>query len=83
MMIQSELIRNNKKIYGNDIFETELDNVIIPQETLPTLKAELKNIGLEAKARHGQEAHSDHILKRIQEKPSELLEYLIDEDTGL
>lgn len=27
------------------------DNVIIPQETLPTLKAELKNIGLEAKAR--------------------------------
>lgn len=27
------------------------DNVIIPQETLPTLKAELANIGLEAKAR--------------------------------
>ena len=27
------------------------DNVIIPQETLPTLKAELKNIGLEARAR--------------------------------
>lgn len=27
------------------------DNQIIPQETLPTLKAELKNIGLEAKAR--------------------------------
>ena len=28
-----------------------MDNVIIPQEKLPTLKAELKNIGLEAKAR--------------------------------
>ena len=27
------------------------DNVVIPQETLPTLKAELKNIGLEARAR--------------------------------
>ena len=27
------------------------DNVIIPQEKLPTLKAQLKNIGLEAKAR--------------------------------
>lgn len=27
------------------------NNVQIPQETLPTLKAELKNIGLEAKAR--------------------------------
>ena len=27
------------------------DNIIIPQETLPTLKAELKNIGLEAHAR--------------------------------
>lgn len=27
------------------------DNVVIPQETLPTLKAELKNIGLEAHAR--------------------------------
>lgn len=27
------------------------DNVVIPQETLPTLKAQLKNIGLEAKAR--------------------------------
>ncbi len=27
------------------------DNVIIPQEKLPTLKAELKNIGLEARAR--------------------------------
>ena len=27
------------------------DNVIIPQDKLPTLKAELKNIGLEAKAR--------------------------------
>ena len=27
------------------------DNVIIPQETLPTLKAELRNIGLEARAR--------------------------------
>ena len=27
------------------------DNVVIPQEKLPTLKAELKNIGLEAKAR--------------------------------
>lgn len=27
------------------------DNVVIPQEKLPTLKAQLKNIGLEAKAR--------------------------------
>lgn len=27
------------------------DNIVIPQETLPTLKAELKNVGLEAKAR--------------------------------
>lgn len=27
------------------------DNVVIPQEKLPTLKAELKNIGLEARAR--------------------------------
>ena len=27
------------------------DNIIIPQEELPTLKAELKNIGLEAHAR--------------------------------
>jgi len=27
------------------------DNIVIPQETLPTLKAELKNIGLEAHAR--------------------------------
>lgn len=27
------------------------DNIVIPQKTLPTLKAELKNIGLEAHAR--------------------------------
>ena len=27
------------------------DNIVIPQETLPTLKAQLQNIGLEAKAR--------------------------------
>lgn len=36
---------------ANDKMAYKYDNIIIPQETLPTLKAELKNIGLEAHAR--------------------------------
>lgn len=34
------------------------DNVTIPQEKLPTLKAQLKNIGLEAKARKNFAAYT-------------------------
>ena len=36
---------------ADDKIAYKYDNIVIPQETLPTLKAELKNIGLEAHAR--------------------------------
>ena len=36
---------------AGDKIAYKYDNIVIPQETLPTLKAELKNIGLEAHAR--------------------------------
>lgn len=50
-MIQSELTGDSKRIYGNDIFETYLDNVVIPQDDLPILSAHLESIHLQARAR--------------------------------
>ena len=51
MIIQSQLISNNKKIYGNDIFVRYLDNVKIPQNDLPIVNVEMTNLPLVAKAR--------------------------------
>ena len=51
MIIQSQLISNNKKIYGNDIFVRYLDNVIIPQNDLPIVNVEMARIPLVAKPR--------------------------------
>ena len=50
-MIQSELTGDSKRIYGNDIFETYLDNVVIPQDDLPILSAHLESVHLQARAR--------------------------------
>lgn len=50
-MIQSQLYGDIKRINGNGLFVRYLDNVVIPQNKLPTVKAVMKSIPLLAHAR--------------------------------
>lgn len=50
-MIQSDLYSDTKRVSGNEIFATSMNNVVIPQNDLPLLVAEMDSIALIAKAR--------------------------------